>query len=483
MKDYFESVCDRVLSHFADENWCKALKESSFTRGITALTNMYHEVAVGDDSDVVSGYANELVLGLTSCKVFIRSHRNFEKMKNLTLSKYLSLEPHLETTCDFLEKSARLTLPFSLKILRLRNIIFQSYAKNFDFSMALDAMGEFDGDEMDACEDDSKRTVVAMKDKQKLSGFLRNSFGMCFQHNWSRYDQEADSGQRTKVMKDVCASFKDCVDEVEEIFDDGSAEGFVSDSRDFLKLLQAGDGTVSSRAVKKAKSYLESEPRVKVYSSLLEETQIGRDAMECVAKLLEVSANDEVGDKRAENAKSALESKTHMVCIDKSGGGVPVLRTSGLLLDGSIWGLLDEVFANLLECKRVWSHARADEACADIAEPVREKMMDAFIAGHFCLRYWLYHEFQPLFAAMASDSDQLNLTEVFEAMRPALVTLSNACRKMFSLKGLKGVIDVYESMMEKGVGEHQNLFLRTIFTAADLEWFSKALVSVSMIFK
>ena len=83
-----------------------------------------------------------------------------------------------------------------------------------------------------------------------------------------------------------------------------------------------------------------------------------------VEELLQVCAQDVLGDQRLELATTSMSSDDMVTWHFGTSNVVLQIKNAHNVANQSVWPALVDICSHILECDRLWSHARAEEAVA-----------------------------------------------------------------------------------------------------------------------
>lgn len=464
VEQYFQQVKERFLVAFKSNQWAETVKESHFKKYLDKMNTFRQEAALFDNQEDQLEFAVKLETGLTACKLFMRAYRYLAAVKKISLMKVLTLEPTFSKVWHFLRDEAGIEPALTLRQLRLKCLFLEAFRNHSNFIHSLEAVMK--EDVLMAFSSEAMATLP--KNQQTtLEIWLRKTFCLCVQHFFGLVVLDPDDDARRNEVAGLGESFSENIHEFmtesEIVFDD-ILGNFPEDVNAVITILRAESGTVSSRACRAAKDHIFNTPRCSILCSIFQEAAVGQEFLSALESLLEVSAQDEVGDRRCQSALLAILDRQQMI-YSKFEGRKMIIRSNGLVFDGSIWSIFEDVCAQLLECKRVWSHARCDEAAVDEGKTFAMALQ----YGCFSAQIWLYCHLQQHAGDQIGSLATVDYSEIdeekFACMRPQLAQLYRlTTHNMFSLEPQQAFANVYKNMLEKAKEETKDGWLSSIFT-------------------
>ncbi len=384
-----------LFLRFGYNDWAD-IKESSFTLPTNKMYGLQGQAEAQGDQESIS-LSQTWCAGLQSAKLFLGRHREFVKAKSKN-ARLVHMHPNLDQLFEFLQGTADVEAAPGLKLLRFKILFWHEVVESKLFSAAAKLIFE----KGFGCVAKQLNLTIASTSSISIDYWMRslliNSIVMFLSH----VDPEAwdepikkhyqDIKEFLDVMQADCSVTKAC----------GTS---LSDVRGYASILQSTcePKTVQIKSLAAAVANL-SSPHMKVLKLEFHEGGlVSKNILACAACLLQVSAQDQVGDNKMKEAMALLQDENLPFCFSDGAGDdacddvLATVKNFQFLSDQSAIDVFDESLRCISEAVSLWSNVQAEAVQAWIVEVdghlrFFDELLCLFQAGLFNL-----NQLKPLF--------------------------------------------------------------------------------------
>jgi len=441
----FNHTKNSILIEFTKMTWPIAIKESWFTYCTTQFMKWKMDSAVVGTSDDELKYLSSLLDGTVCCKNFIRNYRYLKPVKHMTLDRFLEIEPDLTKSIVFLEETVHVKPHVSMHILQIKTEFLKQFRNTLSFTGALKHVRDELG-----CDEILHHwpydELLDGETRMTLEVWFRQIFYLCTANVFTRWGENLVKPESFDMLSaSLAEASRECVSCGYSIND------LMTDLLHFCTALKcSGKWPISARSAKQSKLHLENETRCTIWQHLLTETTVGKVIVSGMDTLCEISASDDIGDRRAVMTLDFLRSDKLPSLVEF--GKDLVLQCPKYVWQHHVWRALDDTLGNVLECKRVWSKARADEAAEEEGDGIVVALGQVV---HACQWAW-FAWFKEKHESAISDLSGLFAGDMTKEMFTTLVVpvlrkfVSVNRQQLFNPQHQHSFISAYMGQAEKG---------------------------------
>ena len=296
-----------LFVRFGSHDWAD-IKESSFTLPTNKMHGLQGQAeAVGDQESIT--LSQRWCAGLQSAKLFLGRHREFTKSKSKN-ARLVDMYPNLEQLFAFLEGTADVEAAAGLKLLRFKIRFWHEVVESKMFTAAAKLILEKGFGHVALQLNQQAASASSISIDYWLRSLILASIVMFL----SQVDPEAWDEPIKKHYRDIL-DFLDAMEAVCSVKE--ACATSLSDVRGYASILQSTcePQTLQIKPLAVAAANL-SSPHMKALKREFQEGgPVSKNILACAACLLQVSAQDQVGDSKMKEAMALLQDENLPFCV------------------------------------------------------------------------------------------------------------------------------------------------------------------------